>query len=91
MPHHTLLLYDYAPDILERRGPHREAHLAAIRSERDAGRVTLVGPIGDPPNGAAILFEGVAEGDVEEFARRDPYVLAGLVTHWRAEPWKLVL
>lgn len=28
---HQLLLYDYVPDILERREPHREGHLALVR------------------------------------------------------------
>ena len=48
-PHH-LLLYRYVPDIAERRAPHREAHLARIRAEQEAGRVTLAGALGNPPH-----------------------------------------
>ena len=66
-----LLLYDYAQDILERRGPHREEHLARIASGRDAGRIAMAGPLGDPPHGAAIVFKGVDRGTVEEFTTRD--------------------
>jgi uncharacterized protein len=84
-----LLLYDYVPDILARRGPHREAHLAAIRAAQEAGHVTLAGPLGDPPTGAAIVFEGADADAAAEFARQDPYVIAGLVTHWRVEQWTL--
>jgi uncharacterized protein YciI len=85
-----LLLYDYVPDILERRGAHREAHLAAIRAAQEAGHVTMAGPLGDPPTGAAIVFEGGDAETAAQFARQDPYVIAGLVTHWRVEPWTLV-
>ena len=28
-PKYTLLTYEYVPDILEKRGPYREGHLAA--------------------------------------------------------------
>jgi uncharacterized protein len=83
-----MLLYDYVEDILERRGPHREAHLAGIRAGREDGRILMAGPLGDPPHGAAIVF---ADRDAAEaFARADPYVINGLVTDWRVELWTLV-
>jgi uncharacterized protein len=87
---HHLLLYEYVEDILERRGPHREAHLERVRAEKQAGHVTLAGAIGDPPTGAAIVFRGVARDSIEGFVHDDPYVAAGLVTSWRIEPWNLV-
>ena len=81
MTHH-ILFYEYVENMAERRAPYREAHLAKIGAERDAGRVTLAGALGDPPHGGAIVFE--------EFARTDPYVTAGLVTARRIERWNLV-
>lgn len=87
---HHILFYDYVADILERRGPHREAHLARIRSEKDAGRILMGGALGDPPHGAAIVFRGVDGAAVEAFAREDPYVAAELVLAWRVEPWNVV-
>jgi uncharacterized protein YciI len=86
-PRH-ILLYDYVEDILERRGPYREAHLAGIRAGKDDGRILMAGPLGDPPTGAAIVF---ADHDAAEaFAKADPYVANGLVTDWRVELWTLV-
>jgi uncharacterized protein YciI len=86
-PRH-ILLYDYVEDILERRGPYREAHLSAIRAGKDDGRILMAGPLGDPPHGAAIVF---ADRDAAEaFAKADPYVVNGLVTDWRVELWTLV-
>jgi uncharacterized protein len=87
---HQLLLYDYVDDMLERRGPYREAHLERIRAHRDAGRIVSAGALGDPPRGAAIVFRGVDRDAIEQFVRGDPYVQAGLVTGWRVEVWKLV-
>lgn len=89
MTHH-ILFYDYVDDILERRGPHREAHLAGIRAEREAGRLVMAGAVGDPPHGAAIVFDDVEPEVIEAFVRSDPYVEAGLVSTWRVEPWNLV-
>ena len=87
---HQILFYDYVDDVLERRGPYREAHLAGIRAERDAGRVVMAGALGDPPHGAVIVFGDVECEAIEAFARLDPYVEAGLVTEWRVEPWNVV-
>lgn len=87
---HQVLFYDYVDDIVERRGPYREAHLAGIRAERDAGRVVMAGAVGDPPHGGLIVFGDVEPEVVEAFARSDPYVEAGLVSAWRVEPWNVV-
>ena len=83
-----LLLYDYVDNMLERRVPHRDAHMAAIRAEREAGRIALAGPLNDPPTGAAIVFRGVDREDVEAFVNADPYVVNELVTNWRIELWQ---
>lgn len=84
------MFYRYVEDILDRRAPHREAHLARIAAERDAGRVIMAGALGDPPRGAAIVFTDVEPEEIERFAEGDPYVRAGLVTERRIEPWNLV-
>ena len=82
-----LLIYDYVEDVVERRGPLRPAHLELIVQWRDEGKVVMGGAIGDPPHGGVIVFRS----DAEEFARQDPYVVNGLVTEWRVEPWTVVV
>lgn len=89
-PDTFLLLYTYVPDMSERRGPHRDAHLARIRAQREAGHVTLAGALGSPPSGGAIVFTGVGRDEVRRFVEDDPYVRAGLVTEHRIEAWALV-
>ena len=90
-----LLLYSYVDDMAERRGPHREAHLAGIRAEQEAGRIVMAGALGTPPTGApptggAIAWRGVTPEYIEQFTAADPYVRAGLVTSQRIERWNLV-
>jgi uncharacterized protein len=82
-----ILFYDYVEDILERRVPHRDAHLAAIRAAKEDGRILMAGPLGDPPRGAAIVFADPTLA--EAFASADPYVINGLVTDRRVEIWTL--
>jgi uncharacterized protein YciI len=85
---HYILFYDYVSDILERRAPHRDAHLAQIRAAKDDGCILMAGPLGDPPHGAAIVFKDRAAA--EAFPESDPYVTNGLVTDWQVDSWAVV-
>jgi uncharacterized protein YciI len=86
-----LLLYDVVDNYPEARAPYRSQHLALAQAERDAGRLVLAGAYGDPPHGAALVFRVDDSKTVEEFARRDPYVVSGIVTRWRVLPWHVVI
>ncbi len=85
-----ILFYEYVADIVERRGPHREAHLARINQWRDDGKLLLAGAVGKPPHGAAIVFDVDDPAEVERFADEDPYVIAELVSERRIESIALV-
>jgi len=84
------LFYDYVDNIVERRAPHRERHLALYRDWQKSGRLLMGGAVGDPPYGALIVFDVQDPSEVEAFAASDPYVLEGLVTGRRVEPWAVV-
>lgn len=74
-----VLLYDYVPDIAEKRGPYREEHLARARSELDAGRMVLAGAYSSPLDGAAFVFR-LSESErhvVDDFVAHDPYYKNG--------------
>ena len=87
---HRLLFYDYVEDILARRAPHREAHLARIGEWIADGGMLMARAVGDPPTGALFLFDDVPDADIAAFADGDPYVAAGLVTGRRVVPWTVV-
>jgi uncharacterized protein YciI len=83
-----LLSYEYVEGMLERRAPHREAHLELLRCYLADGRAVIGGAVGVPPHGALFAFREAA--DVQAFVADDPYGAAGLVTSWRVEPWAVV-
>ena len=88
---HTLLLYEYVDDIIERRGPYRDAHIALLQQLKDSGTILMAGAVGDPVSGAAIVFNPCDPAEVGEYVLRDPYVVTGLVTTWKALRWTVVV
>jgi uncharacterized protein YciI len=88
---HFALVYDVVANFAERRLPFREAHLQRVRDANARGQLLLAGALGDPPDGALLVFRADASDAVEDFARADPYVLEGLVTGWRVRPWNVVI
>lgn len=89
MAHHVLL-YEVVDNFVERRTPHREAHLKLVREATARGELVLAGALGEPPNRALLVFQGVERAAVVEFAQADPYVRAGLVLRWEVLPWAVV-
>jgi len=87
---HYVLLYEVVENFVERRAPHREAHLKLVRTATDRGELILAGALGDPPTRALLVFRGVDRAAVVAFAGADPYVLSGLVLRWEAQPWAVV-
>lgn len=53
---HQVLFYDYVADVLERRGPYRDAQLGHARRWKDAGKLVGAGALGRPPTGAMFVF-----------------------------------
>ena len=88
---HYLLLYDTAPDYLERRTAFRSEHLSLAWKAHDRGELILAGALADPVDGAVFLFQGSSPAGAEAFAAADPYVRNGLVTNWRVRPWTTVV
>ena len=88
---HYLMFYDFVPDILERRGTHRAAHLAYAWAAHERGELILGGALADPLDQGVLLFKGESAAVAERFAESDPYVVNGLVTRWRVRPWTTVV
>lgn len=90
-PGNHLLHYSYVEDILERRTPHRDAHLALLSQWAAEGRLVAAGAVGSPPHGALIIFHVDDAAEVERYIAADPYVAAGLVREYRIEPWTVAV
>lgn len=88
---HFLLMYDLAPDYLERRGEFRDEHLQLAWDAQERGEIVIAGALADPADTAVLLFTGDSPEAAERFAKSDPYVINGLVTSWRVRPWTTVV
>lgn len=91
MTAHWLLLYDLAPEYLERRPEFRPDHFVHAQAHRDRGELVMAGAFGDPADGAVLVFRTEDRGVVERFAENDPYNRNGLVTGWRVRRWVMVM
>lgn len=87
---HYALLYEVVDDYVARRTEFRELHLGLVREAHKRGELLLAGALGDPIDGALLVFRAPDRSVAEEFARNDPYVTNGLVTHWQVRPWAVV-
>ncbi|HEY3785353.1 MAG TPA: YciI-like protein [Steroidobacteraceae bacterium] len=87
---HFLLFYEVSTDYLTRRPHFRDAHLAKAWEAHARGELLLGGALTDPLDSAVLLFAGDSREVAESFARADPYVINGLVSHWRVREWTTV-
>ncbi|HEX6794859.1 MAG TPA: YciI-like protein [Casimicrobiaceae bacterium] len=85
---HYLLIYELAPDYLDRRGAFRNEHL---KLAWQADGIVLGGALADPVDRAMLLFEGDSPASAERFAKADPYVKNGLVKRWEVRAWTTVV
>ena len=85
------LSYDYVPDVLEKRTPHRPGHLALAKEWHAAGKLLLAGAFDPPTDGALFVFKVDSAAEVEAFVAKDPYVKSGVVTGHRIRPWNVVI
>ena len=84
-------MYDVVDGFVDKRIPYRPAHLELVRDAHARGELLLAGALGDPPDGALLVFRADNAGAVERFANADPYVTSGLVTRWSVRPWNVVV
>ena len=85
-----LLVYEYVEDMVERRAPFRDGHLALVAEWHADGRLVMAGGVGDPPAQGLLVFDVDDPAVVEEFVAADPYGPPGLVVSHRVEPWTVV-
>lgn len=88
---HYLLIYDLAPDYLERRGQYRSEHLKLAWDAVAKGDLVLGGALADPVDNSILLFQGDSPAAAEAFVAADPYVKNGLIKSWRVRPWTTVV
>lgn len=91
MGYYALFYRELVPDYVARRGLYRDAHLGLAREAHARGELLLGGALAEPVDGALLIFRAADAKPVEEFVRKDPYVLNGLVTRWEIRAWNVVV
>jgi uncharacterized protein len=85
------LFYDVVDKFVERRSPFREEHLGLAQAAHRRGELLLGGALTEPADRALLVFRTAERSTVEDFARNDPYVKNGLVSHWEVRSWAVVI
>jgi uncharacterized protein len=85
------MIYDLVDDYMARRGAFREEHLKMAADAHARGELFLGGAFADPPDKALMIFRVDDPKVAESFARKDPYVVNGLVKRWEVRPWTVVI
>lgn len=85
------LLYELVDDMVTKRMPYREEHLSLAREACERGELLLAGALAEPVDRALLVFRVENKSTVEDFARKDPYVIHGLATKWEVRPWNVVV
>ena len=88
---HYALFYEVVDRFVERRAAFRAEHLELVQDAHAGGSLVLAGALGDPPDGAFLVFRAASPEVVEDFARKDPYVVHGVVTRWSVRTWNVVV
>ena len=86
-----VLLYDVVDDFVACRAPFRAEHLRLAGEAHNRGDIVLAGALVEPTDTALIIFRCADKSVAEDFARRDPYVVNGLVKKWTVRPWNVVV
>ena len=85
---HYLLMYELAPDYLERRGQFRDEHLALAWAAQERGELFLAGACDDV---SVLVWKTDTPAIIDKFAKEDPYVIHGLVTGYKVRQWNTVV
>jgi uncharacterized protein len=88
---HYLLIYELAPDYLERRAQCRTEHLKLAWQAQERGELVLAGALADPADQAILVFSCDSPEPVRRFAQADPYVTQGLVKAFQVRQWNTVV
>jgi len=90
MPYFALL-YEVVDDFVARCAPFRADHLRLAGEAHNRGEIVLAGALTEPADTALIIFQCGDKSVAEDFARRAPCVVNGLVKKWIVRPWTVVV
>lgn len=88
---HYALIYEGVENYGDVRMPWRPAHVDLAREYFANGALVQAGGFLDPVDGSLLIFRGDSPSVAEEFAKKDPFVLNGVVKKWSVRPWNTIV
>ncbi|MEM7592784.1 MAG: YciI family protein [Cyanobacteria bacterium P01_A01_bin.83] len=76
----------YCENALEKRQPHRKAHLAGLTSQKESGVLITLGPTKDNTQVFGI-YEADSEDKIRQLVEADPYWQNGIWTEYQIKEW----
>lgn len=76
----------YCENVLEKRAPFREAHLAGLAQQKESGVLVTIGPTQDVTKVFGI-YEAENEAVVRQLIESDPYWVNGVWTEYEVKEW----
>ena len=76
----------YCEDVIARRAPYRDAHLAGLARQKAEGLLVTIGPTQDLTKVFGI-YEASDEGQVRHAIETDPYWVNGIWTEYQIKEW----
>ncbi len=77
---------EYCPDVLEKRVPHRQAHLDGLANQKATGTLITIGPTKDLSRVFGI-YEAEDAQTVRDLVEADPYWQNGIWTTYKISEW----
>lgn len=85
----AVVFYESADDVAAKARAHFPAHQALWQEFANRGELLMIGPFGNPQDGAMSIF--TTRRAAEEFVRGDPFVRHGVVRSWTIREWNEAL
>ena len=76
----------YCENALEKRTPHRQAHLDGLTKQKEQGILVTLGPTKDNTKVFGI-YEAESQDVVKELVESDPYWQNGIWTEYQIKEW----
>ena len=76
----------YCEDVVTKRTPYREAHLAGLAQQKQEGILVTIGPTQDLTKVFGI-YEAPDEITVRHLVEADPYWVNGIWTEYHIKEW----
>jgi uncharacterized protein len=81
-----VLFGSYCENVVEKRAPHRDAHLAGLKQQQESGVLITLGPTQDLTQVFGI-YEAENEAIVRSLIENDPYWKNGIWTDYNVKEW----